>query len=131
MKRFTDSWCWDQHSNRRVDIVVFGRRRGRNLILDPTIRGETNDNRQDILVYLISTPLHNSMGSHQFVIWDRGMASSLLVSFERFSIRRTAWDISLSPAGHIIYNTFALVFHVHFFSFNYIFIELSIYLFTH
>jgi hypothetical protein len=37
--------------NRRADIIVVDRRNGRGLILDPTIRWETNDKQQDVKVH--------------------------------------------------------------------------------
>ncbi|KAL5242511.1 hypothetical protein ACI65C_009921 [Semiaphis heraclei] len=80
--------------NRRADIIVVDRRKGRGLILDPTIRWETNDEQQDVNVheekrgiYLPCTSnLSNVYGVREwevFGLWfgARRTASKLLLDF--------------------------------------------------
>jgi hypothetical protein len=80
--------------NRRADIIVVDRRNGRGLILDPTIRWETNDVQQDVNVheekkniYLPCAPslsrLYGVGEWEVFGLWfgARGTASKLLLDF--------------------------------------------------
>ena len=89
--------------NRRADIVAIDRRRDRAMILDPTLRWESNDENQDKAVndekrsiYLPTVPFfrekYGIANWEVFGLWFgvRGTASAFLCDFfKRFGLSRS------------------------------------------